>query len=60
MAAALRDRYAADPIFTLATRDMNRLALESLLLGAQALGLGNVIVVAGDPATGQRCGQRRQ
>ena len=49
MAAALRDRHGADPIFTLATRDMNRLALESLLLGAQALGLENVIVVAGDP-----------
>ena len=49
MAAALRDRYAANPIFTLATRDMNRLALESLLLGAQALDLENVIVVAGDP-----------
>ena len=38
-AVVLRDRYDADPIFTLATRDMNRLALESLLLGAQALGL---------------------
>jgi len=49
MAAALRDHYRANPIFTLATRDMNRLALESLLLGAQALQLGNVIVVAGDP-----------
>ena len=49
MAAALRDQRGADPIFTLATRDMNRLALESLLLGAQALGLENVIVVAGDP-----------
>ena len=48
-AAILRDRYGAEPIFTLATRDMNRLALESLLLGAQALGLENVIVVAGDP-----------
>ena len=48
-AAVLRDHHAADPIFTLATRDMNRLALESLLLGAQALGLENVIVVAGDP-----------
>ena len=47
-AAVLRDRYDAEPIFTLATRDMNRLALESLLLGAQALGLENVIVVAGD------------
>ena len=49
----LRDRHGADPIFTLATRDMNRLALESLLLGAQALGLENVIVVAGD-ALGQQ------
>ena len=49
MAAALRDRHDADPIFTLATRDMNRLALESLLLGAQALRLQNVITVAGDP-----------
>ena len=47
-AAVLRDRHGAEPIFTLATRDMNRLALESLLLGAQALGLENVIVVAGD------------
>ena len=47
-ATVLRGRHGADPIFTLATRDMNRLALESLLLGAQALGLENVIVVAGD------------
>ena len=48
-AAVLRGRHGADPIFTLATRDLNRLALESMLLGAQALGLENVIVVAGDP-----------
>ena len=47
-AAVLRSRFSAEPIFTLATRDMNRLALQSLLLGAQALGLENVIVVAGD------------
>ena len=49
MAAALRDQRDVAPIFTLATRDMNRLALESLLLGAQTLGLENVIAVAGDP-----------
>lgn len=48
-AAVLRDRRGSDPIFTLATRDINRLALGSMLLGAQALGLENVIVVAGDP-----------
>ena len=49
MAAVLRQRYGAETVFTLATRDSNRLALESLLLGAQALQLDNVIVVAGDP-----------
>ena len=49
MAAALRDRYGSDTIATLATRDLNRLALESLALGAQLLGLENIIVVAGDP-----------
>lgn len=49
MAAVLRQRHAAAAVFTLATRDSNRLALESLLLGAQALQLENVIVVAGDP-----------
>lgn len=49
MAAALRQQYGAKTVFTLATRDLNRLALESLLLGAQALQLENVIVVAGDP-----------
>ena len=48
-AAVLQTRFSAEPIFTLATRDMNRLALQSLLLGAQGLGLENVIVVAGDP-----------
>ena len=49
MAAALRQRYGAETVFTIATRDSNRLALESLLLGAQALQLDNAIVVAGDP-----------
>ena len=37
--------------FTLATRDMNKLALQSLLLGAQLLSLENVVVVQGDPFT---------
>ncbi len=49
IATALRHHYAVNPIFTLAARDMNRLALESLLLGAQALSLENVIALAGDP-----------
>ena len=36
-------------VFTIATRDMNKLAVQSLLLGAQTLGLQNVVVVQGDP-----------
>ena len=45
-----------DATFTLATRDMNRLALQSQLLGAQMLGLENVIVVQGDPFSPSRLG----
>ncbi|MDA0770355.1 MAG: hypothetical protein BZY79_00065 [SAR202 cluster bacterium Casp-Chloro-G4] len=40
-----------DVVFTLATRDMNKLAVQSLLLGAQLLGLENVVVVRGDDFT---------
>ena len=49
LAAAIRQRTAKEVLFTLATRDMNRLALQSLLLGAQLIGLDNVLVVQGDP-----------
>ena len=49
LAAAIRRETGKETIFTLATRDMNRLALQSLLLGAQMLGLENVVVVQGDP-----------
>jgi methionine synthase / methylenetetrahydrofolate reductase(NADPH) len=49
LAAAIKQRLAKEVAFTLATRDMNRLAVQSLLLGAQILGLENVIVVQGDP-----------
>ncbi len=38
-------------MLTLATRDMNRLALESLLLGAALVGLEHVVIVGGDPFT---------
>ena len=37
-----------DVMFTLATRDMNKVAAQSLLLGAQLLGLENLVVVKGD------------
>ena len=49
LAAAVKSQTGQDVAFTLATRDMNRLALQSELLGAQMLGLENVIVVQGDP-----------
>jgi homocysteine S-methyltransferase len=38
-------------VFNLSPRDMNRLALQSRLLGAQTLGLENVLVIQGDPVT---------
>ena len=53
LAAAVKSRgtkpHGQDVIFTLATRDMNLLALQSQLLGAQILGLENLVVVQGDP-----------
>ena len=49
MAAAVKARLGVEAIFTLATRDMNKLAIQSHLLGAELLGLENVIVVRGDP-----------
>ncbi|MCI0801539.1 MAG: methylenetetrahydrofolate reductase [Chloroflexi bacterium] len=49
MLAAAIQRSGKDTVFTLATRDMNKLALQSQLLGAQILGVRNVVVVQGDP-----------
>ena len=43
-----------DVIFSLAPRDMNKLALQNHLLGAQALGLENVVVLGGDDFTATR------
>jgi len=47
-AASVRRVAGLDAIFSLSTRDMNRLALQMHLLGAQALGLDNVLVLHGD------------
>ena len=47
-AYALRERTGTDTAFNIATRDMNKIALQSRLLGAQMLGLDNVIVLHGD------------
>jgi homocysteine S-methyltransferase len=52
-ALALKQRQGTDVIFNLSPRDMNKLALQSRLLGAQLLGLENVLVLQGDPLTGR-------
>ena len=49
MLAAAIQRSGKETVFTLATRDMNKLAVQSQLLGAQMLGVQNVVVVQGDP-----------
>ena len=50
-ARALKDATGKEAAFTLATRDMNILAAQSLLLGASLLGVHNVIIVRGDDFT---------
>ena len=49
LAADLQRRTGRNVIFAMLTRDMNRLAVQSCLLGAQLLGLENVVVAQGDP-----------
>ena len=46
--ATLKWRLRKDVICNIATRDMNRLAVQMHLLGAQALDLENILVVKGD------------
>ena len=48
LAAELQRRTGKSVIFAVLTRDMNRLAVQSYLLGAQLLGLQNVVVAQGD------------
>lgn len=43
------ERTGRDVIFNLSTRDMNKISFQSQLLGAQAMGLDNVVVLRGDP-----------
>ena len=47
----IKEYAGKDVVFTLATRDVNKLAAQSLLLGAALLGLENVVVVRGDEFT---------
>jgi len=51
LAFMIKRETGRDAIFNLSPRDMNKLALQSLLLGAQLLGLENVLVLQGDPFT---------
>ncbi|PKB63710.1 MAG: hypothetical protein BZY80_05900 [SAR202 cluster bacterium Io17-Chloro-G2] len=60
LAAAIKSRLGKEASFTLATRDMNKLAAESQLLGAQLLGLENVIVVSGDPFSERDMGRTKE
>ena len=50
-AHSLSTSAGKDVVFTIATRDTNILAAQSLLLGAALLGLENVVVVRGDDFT---------
>lgn len=48
LGAAIKQQAGSDIVFNLATRDLNKLAMQSHLIGAQMLGLENVVVVKGD------------
>ena len=48
LAYTIRKLTQKEVIFTLATRDMNKLAIQNHLLGANLLGLENVLIVGGD------------
>lgn len=51
LAYSIKQHIEKDAIFNLSTRDMNKLALQSHLLGAQMLGLENIVIVKGDDFT---------
>ncbi len=51
LAYSIMNYTGKDVIFNLATRDMNKLALQSHLLGTQMLGLENVMAIKGDAFT---------
>ncbi len=45
---ALLTRAGYDPVYQVACRDRNRLAIQGDLLGAAAMGVGNVLCITGD------------
>ena len=46
--AHLHRSFGRDVVVTIATRDMNRIAIQSLLLGADLMGVRNVVILRGD------------
>ena len=50
-AYTIKERSGKDVAFNMATRDMNKIAMQSRLLGAQMMGLENVVVLQGDGFT---------
>jgi 5,10-methylenetetrahydrofolate reductase len=46
--AALLVREGIEPVYQVTCRDRNRMALQSDLLGAAALGIGNILALTGD------------
>ena len=48
VAHLIRQRDDQEALFTLACRDMNKLAIQNHLLGAQLLGVHNVLILQGD------------
>ncbi|XKI45123.1 methylenetetrahydrofolate reductase [Altericista sp. CCNU0014] len=48
-AAILLQQHGLEPICQMACRDRNRIALQADLMGASALGIGNILALTGDP-----------
>jgi len=48
---ALLTRAGYDPVYQVACRDRNRIAIQGDLLGAAAMGVGNVLCITGDDVT---------
>ena len=48
VAAWIKSQYSKNVVVTVATRDMNKLAMQSLLLGVDLHGLENIVVLRGD------------
>ncbi len=54
LAYLIKQQAHRDVIFNIACRDMNKLAIQSHLLGAAMLGLENIVVVMGDAFTSEQ------